>query len=493
MGKTKIKNILDKGYTIWLPFMLNEQQKEVIKQIDDFINNPNEFVMTVSGWAGTGKTTLMDIVSQRYWMGHYIHFAATTHKAAGVLKEKVHKKVSTVNSLFGIMIETDMEGENYDVSNKKRSYSDDKVKKNSIIIIDEASMLSVQNYVDVLKKASEYHCKIIFIGDSAQLSPVKEDDISIVFRNNKCRIVELTKVERTDDNAILNEATGIRTGSGFSYHTQINDWGDGVTYISPSDVKTIMETIDSRVDGLKNNPNHFRILSYTNANVEKLNQMVRKKLGYDNQLPQSGEPLMSYANWGYEGMGSTGATYKVINSESYNCKGIVEEYDENIRDMITYDVHDIDDFNMHIIDLEIENASGDSIIVPYIDVKNNDKNRKLVSALSYEKVHQWTRYRNADNKAIKGDALKKIHALDDFLFVNDNVKDQYGNLIQNKVIDYGYAHTIHKSQGSTFEHVLINDNDIDKCMDEKIKKQLRYVALTRAQKSVSIITSHKYE
>ena len=155
MSKGKYKNELDNGYNIWLNFVLNDEQKEVIKQINDFITNPNEFAMTISGWAGTGKTTLMEIVNKRYWMNHTVHFAATTHKAAGVLKEKVGKKVFTVNSLFGIMVETDMDGETYDVSKKVRKLSEDKVKPNSIIIIDEASMLSIQNYIDVILKAKE--------------------------------------------------------------------------------------------------------------------------------------------------------------------------------------------------------------------------------------------------------------------------------------------------------------------------------------------------
>jgi ATP-dependent exoDNAse (exonuclease V) alpha subunit len=179
----------------------------------------------------------MEIVNKRYWMNHTIHFCATTHKAAGVLKEKIGKKVSTVNSLFGIMIETDMEGETYDVSKKSRKMSDDRVKPHSIIIIDEASMLSVQNYIDVILKAKERQCKIIFIGDSAQLSPVNEDDISIVFRNTDHRIVELTKVMRTDDNSILDESTSVRTGDGFTYETHVNDFGEGVRYISTHDAK----------------------------------------------------------------------------------------------------------------------------------------------------------------------------------------------------------------------------------------------------------------
>lgn len=488
---TNYNNKLDNNFSILLPFVLNSQQKKVLKEIDDFITNPNEFAMTVSGWAGTGKTTLMEIVNKRYWMRRIIHFAATTHKAAGVLKEKVKKKVFTVNSLFGIMIETDMDGEKFDVTKKSRKISDDKVKPNSIIIIDEASMLSVQNYIDVVLKAKERNCKIIFIGDSAQLSPVKEDDISIVFRNTDHRIVELTKVMRTDDNAILNEATEIRLGNGFTYKTSINPDGEGVKYINSNDSKEILTTIDKYISGLTENPNYFRVLTYTNANVEKLNQVIRKKLGYDNLLPQEGEPLMSYNNWGYIGSGSTGTQYRVINSESYKCKGVVTEYDEDIKNMITYSMNTgIDDFKLHIVEIEIEDSLGECDVVPLIDVKNNQHNQELVRLLSYEKVHQWNIYREAEGKMEKLKCLEKINAIDDFLFINDNVYDEYGTLIQAKVIDFGYVHTIHKSQGSTFTHVLINDNDINKCLDTKVKKQLRYVALTRAQKSANIIISH---
>ena len=46
--KGKYKNVLDNGFEIWLDFVLNAQQKEVIKQINDFINNPGEFAMTIS-------------------------------------------------------------------------------------------------------------------------------------------------------------------------------------------------------------------------------------------------------------------------------------------------------------------------------------------------------------------------------------------------------------------------------------------------------------
>ena len=146
-------NKLSDGYEIKLPFYLNEQQKEALVAIDQFINS-DELAMTLSGFAGTGKTTLMEVVKKRYsWKinpntntYYRIQFAATTHKAAGVLRPKVLSKVFTVNSLFGILIETNLDVDDYDATNKKSVNGEDKLKKDSIVIIDEASMLSVNNY-----------------------------------------------------------------------------------------------------------------------------------------------------------------------------------------------------------------------------------------------------------------------------------------------------------------------------------------------------------
>lgn len=206
-------NHIDDNFSVKLSFLLNDQQKEVIREIDKFVHDPFERVMTISGWAGTGKTTLMEIVRGRYWQsGPNIHFAATTHKAAAVLKTKVNRKVSTVNSLFGILIEVDMEQDDFDVSKKKRKLDTEKLTTGSLVIIDEASMLSEENYHDVIQKCIDFNCKVIFIGDSAQLAPVNEDDISIVFRNDGVeskQVIELTKVERTDEVPILEEATKV--------------------------------------------------------------------------------------------------------------------------------------------------------------------------------------------------------------------------------------------------------------------------------------------
>jgi ATP-dependent exoDNAse (exonuclease V) alpha subunit len=479
MSKTYLNTIGD--FSIKLPFKLNDQQLDALDEVDKFIkdNNPDNRVLTIMGWAGTGKTTMMEIVYARYWTYRPILFAATTHKAAAVLKSKVGKKVYTVNSLFGIMIEYDLDGNEFDASKKKRTYADkDEIRDHSIIIIDEASMLSEDNYKDVIEKSEAHGCKIIFIGDPAQLAPVNEGDISIVFRD-KNKNIELTKVERTDDVPILEEATKVRIEGELSYSSKYE--GDkGVRYITTGN--ELIEIIDKYIDGLKTDPNYFRILTYTNNNVEKLNSVIRKKLGY-GLIPEPGEPLMSYSNWGYHN-----GTYRFLNSESYTVDEIISERKERVKDLIHSYCGDLE---LTITDMYISDAIGTPLEIPYIDVRNNPVNYEACKIVCYEKVEQWRRYKDCETPIQKGMVLKRIKALDELLFVNDNIYDQYGNLLQAKVVDFGYVHTIHKSQGCTFGNVLLNDIDIsNKCGDEKIQRQLRYVGLTRAKDFVAILTNH---
>lgn len=489
MAAKSYMNKIDGQFSIELPFRLNEQQLEAARELDDFIGNPKEKVITLSGYAGTGKTTLMEIMARKCYGKKSVHFCATTHKAAGVLREKVGTKVTTVNSLFGILVRTDMDGDHYDVSRKSTENGDDKVKPGSVIVIDEASMLSERNYMDIVSKADFKKCKIIFVGDPAQLSPVNEDQVSIVFRNPDIRVIGLTEVMRTDDDSILEESMNVRNTGNLSYETHVDKKGNGVEYIGNSDVDRIRELIGKHVQGLKKDPNHFRILTYTNSNVNALNTMIRKMLGHSGSVPVKGEPLMAYSNWGYEGMTGYGPAYAVVNSEAYVCEGIVNEHDENIRDMITNPMDfGTDDFNVHITDMKIRDCTGKRKTVPLIDVRDNPRNAAAVRILAEEKKYQWSRYRTCESRTDRMKCLDKINAIDGYLFINDNVYDRDGYLVQEKCIDFGYAHTIHKSQGSTFGYVMINDYDIERCRDVEVRRQLRYVGVTRARKSVMIIT-----
>lgn len=470
------------GHNVKVDIVLNDEQVDAMERMTKFVDSPDGACLTLMGYAGTGKTTLMGVLRKIYCFGKVLQFCATTHKAAGVLKEKTGERVSTVNSLFGIIVEQNFDAEHFDVNEKKRRNEECRLVRKSIVVIDEASMLSVENFTDVMKCIEEFSCKVIFVGDPAQLAPVNEGDISIVFRQELGEIVRLTKVERTDDNGILKEATSIRMGNEMSCVD-----GTGISFIDFHDKDRIAGIINGYIPGLADDPNFFRVLSYTNRNVEGVNNAIRRKLGYDGLGPQEGEPLMSYSNWGYDyTKRNKGVPYRFINSESYQVVGTVDEDVIDVGRLIEVGHSGDDCVEMAVSMIKIRDAIGKEIVVPYIDVKNNQVNFRAAKLLGYQKKLLWSRWKTAEYKE-KAKYLSKIGDIDKMLFVNDSIKDNDGHLLQGKVIDYGYAHTIHKSQGSTFSHVLVNDIDIGICPDRKIQRQLRYVAITRASESVDII------
>ena len=196
---------------------------------------------------------------------------------------------------------------------------------------------------------------------------------------------------------------------------------------------------------------------------------------------------MSYANWGYDySRRYTGTPYRFINSESYQVVEIVKEETKDVAEYIEVEYSGDDYIPLTIKKLKLKDALGLNVVVPYIDVKDSRENLRATKLLSYQKKLLWNKWKSASPNE-KPNYLARINEIDNMLFVNDNIRDNYGFLLQGKVIDYGYAHTIHKSQGSTFNHVFINDMDICSCMDKKMRRQLRYVAITRASESVDIV------
>lgn len=305
------------GTKVKAPFKPNAQQINALNEMDRFMKS-NETSMTLSGYAGTGKTSLMEMIAQKGRKQHRpVVFCATTNKAAAVLNERVSKagfKAATLNKVFGISVEVDSKSNTYNARNLVNVLKDADITPGTTVIIDEASMINEENYGILNNIAKQNDLKIIYVGDSAQLAPVGEDKISKVFRNGEGKVITLTQVERTDDNAILKEATELRNGNPLSGISSFNDKGEGVAYISPNHQDEINNIVAHYVKGLKHNSNYFRILAFTNKAVSAYNNQVRELLGYTSPIPQVGEPMTGYNNWGYEWKTKS---YRFINSESY--------------------------------------------------------------------------------------------------------------------------------------------------------------------------------
>lgn len=444
------------GTKVKAPFKPNAQQIDALNEMDRFMKS-NETSMTLSGYAGTGKTSLMEMIAQKGRKQYRpVVFCATTNKAAAVLNERVSKagfKAATLNKVFGISVEVDSKSNTYNARNLVNVLKDADITPGTTVIIDEASMINEENYGILNNIAKQNDLKIIYVGDSAQLAPVNEDKISKVFRNGEGKVITLTQVERTDDNAILKEATELRNGNPLSGVSSFNDKGEGVAYISPNHQDEINNIVAHYVKGLKHNPNYFRILAFTNKAVSAYNNQVRELLGYTSPIPQVGEPMTGYNNWGYEWKTKS---YRFINSESYK----VSKVDKSHK--ITTNLNDGTAVTMEVIPLTLEDSLGNIDTFNFIDIKSNPSNLQAAIQLANEKKMLWAEAKHAVGKDAKAKIYQRINFIDNFLFVNDNIEDSNHNLLQAKTIDFGYAMTVHKSQGSTFTNVLMDDVDISR-------------------------------
>ena len=441
----------DDGTQIEVPFTPNEQQAKALNVMDKFINS-NETSMTLTGYAGTGKTSIMQMLQKKAMKkGRNIVFTATTNKAAAVLRRTVGDKAMTLNKAFGINVEADF-NKKYDADNLITVIKDsNKIGSGDIVVIDESSMINEESYDTLNNIAEDLGAKIIYVGDKAQLPPVKENKVSKAFRDNKDRtVVELTKVERTGDNAILKEATDIRNGQGFSGVSSFNKEGKGVAYVKPQHKDDIDEIVKHFTPELKKDPDSFRIIAYTNAKVTAYNASVRKTLGYDD-TPRVGEPIMGYFNYGYKK-----GKYEFINSESYKVTNVSPARSNRL-------IVNGKEYVTTVNDITVEDVDGSTATFAFTDIKHNQHNREVAKVLGEIVSNLWDEHKRTYNTYRKKEIRNLINVINKSLFVNDSIRvgtGDYKRTIVKKVWDFGYAITAHKSQGSTFKNILIDDVDI---------------------------------
>lgn len=475
-------------FKINLPFSLNDQQKSALYELEKFIEDYGTEI-TLSGYAGTGKSTIIGIFSK--WLDHRIGrgnivYTAPTHRANVITKQNnPNATVYTLSALFGFTPDTDiaMEQGSLDLRELEfRSKNQVKYEPGQLIIIDEASMVQDGLYEYIQKIVAKDGVSVIYVGDSAQLRPVKSDHISKVFTSDGVPQITLTKVERTGDNPILKEATRLRQGEGLSYQTDINDKGQGVLYTS--DAAVIDENLKQIVSSEEFNadPLHFRVLTATNAAVSAYNSKIRSlRYGKFAKPFVKGDIIMGYSNKLRKPDGS----YKLVNSGDYVI--------QNITDTTVKFKTDKGDIEFKAFKLSIRPTGStimDDFQITVID--KNEPDSKLFEIVEY-KDRLWRMAKEAkQNKQISKyrDLVQMAFNIDNELNITKNLEDNQGRLKIRKAIDYGYAQTVWKSQGSTYSKVLILSNEIDTFGYGKdamqLRNELRYVAVSRAKNFVII-------
>jgi hypothetical protein len=294
--------------------------------------------------------------------------------------------------------------------------------------------------------------------------------------------MNLTKVERTNDNPILFESTALREGKPLSMvSAEVN--GRGVEYISNAArtnqvIATALEEMVISKDYL-----HFRLLSGTNANVNTLNDKARKILfNADSSTGiQEGEILMGYDNFDLKD-----DDYTIFNSGDYLVKSVSTEKSKSI------DLSDVKLGSATFVGNEVLLQSllePDKDPVSVFIAKKGSVNTEAGKQLLKAKVELIRLANSAPTRQLRGMYFAKQFDILSQVALMEPVLNSYGTAAIKATLNYGYAHTIHKSQGGTYSKVLILLDSINNTkFDPIVKQQLKYVAVSRATDYVYVVT-----
>lgn len=510
---------------------LNEQQKQALTNIADFINkrlmqddvkSDVDFTWTLQGYAGTGKTTITKYIVQYLKKKRFGYKAASpTHRAKEVLMDSIGEKAYTLASILGL--QPGVELEEFNLQDKKFTQQTEvKIPTGGVLIIDEASMINDELYDFVINLASQRGTKVLFIGDDAQLKPVKQRNKSKAFRRDK-HISKLTKVMRTaDGNPMPSEVLQkIRDNQSsqddkFEHKTMLNSKGDGIIFLdNEKDFSDILKH-EFTLEKFLENRFAIRAVAYTNDRVRQLNDIIRINMfGFGAQKFNEGEMIMMYENIGYNYADQdydypNGSDNVVVDSLPMDNKKIINP--------VTGKIHEVKGWELTLIRAKDNAPRSQTLFVAdmnvvseeYLKDLNELKNLALEPNLTKQvRGRRWSDYYKfasqyllMDNvylyngKAYVSDKeIKKQFKADNPSLSDSQVSYQVSRLkAKDKSVDYSYAHTIHKSQGGTYEKVLVDENNIDIAKrfpspDYEMINQLKYVAFSRSSKQTIVLSS----
>lgn len=407
-----------------MSIILTQDQEEAVKFMTAFvdkkaINLVDDLFMVLIGFAGTGKSTVMDTTIRKI-RNKDIVVSAPTHTAKEVIARMTRQQAETIQALLGLRPNVDLAEFN---PNKPQFavIAKEKISKYQVLIIDEASMINKHMFKLITEKAIEYKVKVIFMGDKFQLPPINESSSEVFNLKNRVELTTIIRQKNTNPNQKLIELARNdvrdRTNTFTPYLNEIKadiNGEEGFMLLKKDAFyPKIMEYyFDSEY---QHNINLIKTLCWTNNAVTAINNYVRNNLIKSNEQIAVGDVLVGYKTVTEE--------LKVHPFYINYVRNSVDYLVENV-DIVTKDVTGV---MLKGYQVKLRDEDNEIFILhrdSYLDFAKEYKYREQMGKIN----RSWKPFYNFKNKVI----IMETILLD-------------GEKVCDKDIGYGYAITVHKS------------------------------------------------
>ncbi|GAA4270322.1 ATP-dependent DNA helicase [Hyunsoonleella aestuarii] len=451
------------------PFEPTQKQDIVLQQLAVFIFSDSiNSLYLLKGYAGTGKTTIVGSIVTNLWKAKKSAvLMAPTGRAAKVISNYSGKEAFTIHKKIYFPKKEKNGGVKFVLQPNKH--------KKTLFIVDESSMIPdtpsesklFENgslLDDLIQYVySGHQCKLLLIGDTAQLPPVKLD-LSPALNENTLALnyskevtkMELDEVVRQQQNSgILENATLLREAISNSFFEafkfNLKGYKDILRLV---DGYEIMDAINDAYSNLGNEETVIIVRSNKRANL--YNQQIRSRILFNENELSAGDYLMVVKN-NYFWIKPTTEAGFIANGDIIEILEIFKIEELYGFRFAEVKVRMVDYPRMRpfetVIMLDTINAETPSLAY-------EDSNR-LYNEVMKDFENETSKYK----KFLKVKGSKHFNALQ---------------------VKFSYAITCHKSQGGQWNTVFVEQPYLPNGIDRDYLRWL-YTAITRAKEKLYLI------
>ncbi len=449
------------------PHSPTKKQAELFDALAHFVfSKDKEALFLLKGYAGTGKTSAISTLVNTLWKaGRKSVLLAPTGRAAKVISLYSKKQAFTIHKKMYFPKKQSNGSVDFVLQTNKHTHT--------IFIVDEASMISdgtqstkLFESRSLLRDLISYvysgkNCRLIFVGDTAQLPPVKlnvspalEADTLTYNYHKSIAELELDEVMRQHQNSgILTNATSLRL---FLQTHQLDfkfqlDFPDIIRLEDGYDIEDAL-TAAYEYEGVEDTA--FIVRSNKRAN--QYNQQIRTRIRGQEKEISTGDYVMVVKN-NYFWLKESSAASFIANGdicEVIRIAKIKELYGFKFAEVIVrmIDYPDMKPFETVLL---LDTLTSESPSLTY------EESNRLYEAVREDFAHEKSKYKQ-------------------LLGVKNN---KYFNALQVK---FSYAITCHKSQGGQWKTIFIEQPYLPDGVSKEYYRWL-YTAVTRAQEKLYLI------